>query len=52
MKCACVSMIACSLHDFRCELNALNITFVMSNYAARFAFAHCHIHVIFTVCCM
>ncbi len=29
-----------------------NFKLVILNYAALYAFDHCHIHVIFTVCCM
>ncbi len=53
VKCAFISsMIACFLRDFRCELNALNFKLVISNYAALYEFAHGHIHIISTVCCM
>ncbi len=55
-------MIACSLHDSRgCgELNAdrrgvhwrRDVELVILNYAALYASAHCHVHVMFTVCCM
>ncbi len=47
MKCAFLSsMVTASL----CEFNALNFKLLISNYAALYAFAHCHNHVISLAC--
>ncbi len=63
MKCGFVScMIACSLRDgrsvriecgqfsFTGDVRSTNFKVMVLNYAALHAFAHCHIHVIFTAC--
>ncbi len=38
--------------SFTGDARSTNFKLVISNYAMLYAFAHCHIHVIFTVCCM
>ncbi len=37
--------------SFTRDARSANFNLVISNYAALYAFAHGHIHVIFTVCC-